>query len=136
MFPEIREQLVKDSYVGINASYRHKGVKGRARGYPSHNDRSIRYLCACFADIDYYKVGLTFNAAKKHVADRCDEGILPHPSLFVDSGRGMWLLWLLNEENNVDRACYGWPEKRILYTRINQAILEKLKDLGRGPGSA
>src|SRR5215472_291579 len=58
-FSQFRQQFLKDSFVGINADWRLAHGKGPC-GYPSHPTDGLRYLCACYVDLDYYKLGLEF----------------------------------------------------------------------------
>jgi len=55
-FPEFTDRLLRDSMVSINASY----CLSRRRtdlpcGPPAHRKDTLRYLCAGYVDIDYYK---------------------------------------------------------------------------------
>jgi len=52
-FPEFREQLLKDSYVSINAGWRlrRNGQDDATYGYPLHRTDRPRYLCAAYADL-------------------------------------------------------------------------------------
>jgi hypothetical protein len=54
-FPAFREQLEKDSYVSINADWRLRkhGPDGNAYGYPLHRCDSLRYINACYVDVDF-----------------------------------------------------------------------------------
>ena len=75
-FPQYREQLLKDSFVGINADWRLARGKG-PRGYPFHRTDGLRYLCACYVDLDCYKLGLQFGAVFAAVISYQDQGKIP-----------------------------------------------------------
>jgi len=64
-FPDFRDQLTKDSYVSINASYKTARRLNRAGtvGIPAHSTDNLRYLCACYSDLDFYKHNITFGEA-------------------------------------------------------------------------
>jgi len=61
-FPSFVDDLLKDSYVSMNAGYRlrRQGANGKAHGKPKHDTANLRYLCSCYTDIDYYKSGVDF----------------------------------------------------------------------------
>ena len=128
-FPQYREQLLKDSFVGINADWRLARGKGPC-GYPIHRTDSLRYLCACYVDLDYYKLGLQFGAVFGTIISYQDQGKIPPASIIVRSGRGMWLLWLLHDPKNPYQAQGAFPEKIDLYLRVERAIVDRLSDLG------
>ena len=128
-FPQYREQLLKDSFVAINADWRLARGKGRW-GYPFHRTDSLRYLCACYVDLDYYKLGLQFGTVFGAVISYQDQGKIPPASIIVRSGRGMWLLWLLHDPKKPYQAQGAFPEKIDLYLRVERAIVDRLSDLG------
>jgi hypothetical protein len=37
---------------------------------PAHKTETLRYLCACYCDIDCYKIGINCDAAIKFVSER------------------------------------------------------------------
>src|ERR1022692_2169377 len=98
-FPAFREQLLRDSYVGINADWRLRsyGSDGPAYGYPLHRSDQLRYINACYVDIDLHKLGLDVGAVIGRVINLQDSGQLPHASMIVRSGLGIWLLWMVHD---------------------------------------
>src|ERR1700683_3784398 len=54
-FPELQDRMLKDSYASLNASWRLRkyGPEGKAYGYPKHSTSELRYLCACYTDLDF-----------------------------------------------------------------------------------
>ena len=136
-FPEFQQRFLKDAYVGINAGYktRNRQDRGKPKGYPLHRTENLRYLCACYVDLDYYKSGASFYETVVGVLWAQDNQVIPHASIIVRSGRGMWLLWFLRDPDNPDQAAKAFPEKRDLYGQINRAIGQKLKGLGADPAA-
>lgn len=90
----------------------------------------LRYLCACYADLDFYKLGLSYGQVIGTIVDDQDKGIIPPVSIIVRSGRGLWLVWLLRDYKNPRIAPRAWPEKLRQYVRIQQKIHDHLAHLG------
>jgi hypothetical protein len=131
-FPAFREQLLKDAYVAINADYRvrRQGPEGAAYGYPLHRIDQLRYLCAAYADIDFYKLGLSWSEALGRVMKLEESGEIPAPSVIVKSGRGLWLLYMLHDPDDVASAPGAFPEKLEMYYRLQRHIVGRLAGVG------
>jgi hypothetical protein len=131
-FPAFRDRLMKDAYVGINADWRLRrhGADGRAYGYPLHQTDKLRYINAAYVDIDFHKLGLDLGTVIGRVVNLQESGQLPHASMFVRSGHGLWLLWLVQDVENPDVSQRAFPDKLELYSRIQNAIIERLLPLG------
>ena len=134
-FPEFREQLLKDAYVSINADWRLQryGKDGAAYGRPLHRTDRLRYLCAAYADLDYYRLGVNWGQALGKVVEMQEAGALPKASIIVKSGRGMWLIYLLHDPKDPTRAPGAFPEKLAQYFRLQKAIVERLAIVGADP---
>jgi len=89
LFPQFRDELLEDSFYSINAFHR-KGT-GKAG--------DIRAFNACFTDLDYYKRGVERGQAIGVLIMAQDRGIIPPPSMICDSGRGLWLFYLLVDDD-------------------------------------
>jgi hypothetical protein len=140
MFPEIVCELVRDSFMSINAAHRMaRGSRG-LRGRPDHKQKTLRYLCACYCDIDFYRKGLTCDEALAYVRELTEAGKLPAFSALVRSGQGVWLLWLLHDEKNNSQAHVGAYDDRPtihlqLHRKINQEIGRRLAPIGADPAA-
>ena len=143
LFPEFRQRLEKDGYVSVNASYcetnsltRSKASVQRGRDRDRyHSGKTLKYLCACYADIDYYNADLRFSEAYGYVLRAEEEGRIPRHSIAIDSGRGMWLLWLLRDERDPDHVHRGaWADSPLnhvlLYSGIQRKICTALSAIG------
>jgi hypothetical protein len=131
-FPLYRDQLLKDSYVGINADWRLRnyGAQGDAYGYPLHRSDRLRYINACYVDIDTYKLGLDVGTVIGRIINLQDSGQMPHAGMIVRSGQGLWLLWLIHDVEDLELSQRAFPDKLDIYARIQNAIIELLLPLG------
>ncbi len=97
-FQKIAPDLQHDSFFSINGMNR--GGWNPSRINPQfkgalRNGASVEYLTSCFVDIDCLNLGITVGTAIGQVIDASDQGQIPKPSIFVRSGNGLWLFWLL-----------------------------------------
>lgn len=126
--PRIMPYLVQDAYFTVNASYQAAPWKNSITGLPGGWCREIylRYLNACFVDLDCYKFGLQFGDAVNQVIKAQDANVIPPASIIVRSGRGLYLLWLLRGEGrNFERA---FPQTIPLYKDVLRAIRERIRE--------
>jgi hypothetical protein len=131
-FPLFRDQLLKDAFVGINSDWRLRkyGDHSDSYGYPLHRSNRLRHINACYVDIDHYKLGLDVGTVIGRVINLQDSGQLPHASMIVKSGNGLWLLWLVCDPREPDQSPGAFPDKLDLYSRIQESIIERLLPLG------
>jgi len=118
LFPSIRKSLVNDSYFGINSHYRNL-----KRG----NAGTLRYLNACFVDLDAYNVPPA--KALGRLMEEVGAFTIPAPSIFGLSGRGVWCFWLLRDPDDPELPQKAFPEKRLVFTRVQRAMYQRVKKL-------
>jgi hypothetical protein len=144
MFPEIRNHLLRDSFVSINAAHRaaRRSKPSALAGihHPLHRSETLRYLCACYCDLDFYKKGLTYPQALAALRSVIAEGQLPPFSFLVNSGRDLWAFWLLHDEADPAQAHTGAYADNpgnhlLLYQRIHREIGRRLAWLGADPAA-
>ena len=128
----------RDTYISINQSRRVqrggtlRSGKRIASGKPRHRTNTMRYLCAAYADLDFYNIGI----GDQDVISRLDllqgEGIVPPVSLLVHSGRGIWALWLLRHASAENEAVLVTQDGNELeaHSRVQQALYKRLAHLG------
>lgn len=127
--PSLAEHLKAKAFFSIN-------------GYPQGTKQlvaeQIRYLNACWVDIDFHKLGepeghIDYRLAETLARSAESLGAIPPASYFVSSGRGIWLLWLLNEPplptvSDVTSDVWQRAQGRIdLLRQINTVIGERLE---------
>jgi hypothetical protein len=136
--PGLGAELFKDSYFSVNGFYQPWQAKSPLIDFlcrVNRRERYLRYLNCCYCDLD---VGRTDEAhpknlpaikAKLRLSFMMDVGELPQASIIGFSGRGLYLLWLLHEENEPGEPVRAWDERLAIYKKINQAINLKLLKL-------
>lgn len=91
------------------------------------NERKVeclKRLNALYVDIDCYKMGLEKNNVLLELEDNYFNSIIPVPTFVIDSGRGLYLIWKLrNEDRN---ALPRW-------TKVQNFLIDTLKEFGADP---
>ncbi len=129
--------LTEDSYFSINSFYKSGGEKNL--NFPEleavlRKNKALRYLNACFVDIDCHHKGIDDDQAIDEVMRLQCEKTIPAASIIVQSGRGIWLLWLLvdveNEyaKNNISQRAF--EDKREHWANIQQELCGRFIDIG------
>jgi len=121
MLPQLREELERDAYFSVNAL----GLR-----LPRGKSKHLRYLNACYVDIDCYRQGLKPGAVMGRVMEAVGEQVIPSPSVFGFSGRGVWCFWLLRDVREPHLRQRAFPEKQFLYAKIQRELWRRLKHLG------
>lgn len=141
-FPAFIEQLEADSYFSANAPYIPRDPRtGKTR--PSRNparfnapravqgEDKLRYLNCCYVDLDIYnKAGLSPEVAFVRVLQLAADGAIPEPSIYLDSGRGLWPIWELRDNREPSQSVRAVPSTVAKFRSINRALAERLLDLG------
>jgi hypothetical protein len=132
MFPAFRGELMRDSYYTVNAFWKDNGRnrKWPNLGAPYRKTGGLRYLNACFADVDCYKVGLDHMQMCGILLSAQSKGYIPRVSLIVRSGCGVWLFWLLVDPRNPGTPPRAWREKVAQWSAIQKAIHDRLAVCG------
>lgn len=102
---------LKDTYVSINTFWNF-----------NRRQKNVRRLNAFFLDIDYYKVDKYKDLTTKEViADMRKKDMFNgfEPSFFVDSGRGFYIYYLIE---NCSKDCTK------IYKKIQNTLLKKFKE--------
>ena len=127
--PELLPYLFQDSYFTVNGFYRPQHWKNKHTGFDEvfRAEEGLRYLNACYADLDYYKSDppLKWPEAVARVLEAQEQGIIPPASIIARSGRGIYLFWLLvnHRAGGMQRA---FPQEVTLYKQIHKQIQRAL----------
>jgi hypothetical protein len=134
-FPEFRDELDRDGYYSLNAFYKPGSGTGMA-GLPRAFRRAsaARYLNCNFVDIDCHDGPFRFwDVVGRASLAFGDE--IPSPSIFVNSGRGVWLLWLLIDEPGSNLPPSAHVPRQLLWGAIQQELGRRLAHIGADPGA-
>lgn len=124
MLPGMVHELAKDAFFTLNTFWR----PGTAK------KEDVRWLESCFADLDCYKPpnSLTPATAIGHVLEYVERGRLPMPSVFVRSGQGLWLLWVLQDAKG--QPLRNYARNRRWWEALQAALATRVP--GMGPDSS
>lgn len=93
---------------------------------PERTMDSLRYLNALYVDIDCYKFNLRKESVLFFLENDYFNHSIPVPSLIVDSGRGLYLIWLIESV----------PSKAFtLWKAMQDYLYNQLKDFGADRGA-
>jgi hypothetical protein len=129
-----RNALRQDAYFSINGLWHYvlngAGIpKPFIKGVFTRKAAHVRYLNACYSDVDCYKKGLTPTAALIKIGRLIQDGTLPPPSFGLQS-RGLWLFWLLRAEKDPARPPRTGSRNLVAYNEIQKRIRRILADVG------
>lgn len=134
-FDRVAPKLDTGGFFSINGFYRTGfGDSQHCPGLksPTTKSKHLRYLNATAADIDCYKLDISPGEALGRMVDLEDSGELPPVSMYIRSGRGVWALWLLEDEDTGVPPRY-WPESAKTYAGIQRRINEIVAPIGGDP---
>lgn len=158
MFPSMVNHLYVNGMFTINSMARAARYKNKITGLPDVlrkepkvnkygkfllDDKGkiverghLRYMNACYVDLDVGREYdpdpakmITWRDAMAAAGNLMDAGLLPQASIFARSGRGVYLFWILRDDNNPNLPPRFWPEKLQLYKMVNRAINARTKHL-------
>lgn len=154
--PLFASDIVADSYFTVNGLKSDREIWERdPEGNPIRERKSkitglsmcrkkkqdIRYLNACYAEIDFYKVDdpgkpgskITLAQAFSTVYAATIERSIPIPTMIASSGRGLYLFWFLRDFNKPGQPALVTPETADLYDAVNKRINRVFAPLGADP---
>lgn len=108
-----------DQYISMQTFLSKKG------GKPTRSRECVKRINAFYVDIDCYKVGLTKGQVITALQEEYYGKIIPTPTFVIDSGRGLYLVWkLANEDKNAQSR----------WERVENFLVNKLEMLGADCG--
>ena len=128
----VQQQFDENSYFTINSFYRpgstYSPDAGRYLLRPKRDKEWIKQINAAWVDLDYYKRGLTKGAVVGKIIDATEANLIPMPTMLRDSGRGLWVLWALDN-------CGGYEDKRNFWAAVQRKLHTTFTSLGSDPKS-
>lgn len=121
--------IVKASYFDVNNCYVSMNTFFRTKDLDTQTGRDVAHLKrlnALYVDIDCYAVGLSKNEVLMRLEDEFFETVIPVPTFVIDSGRGIYLIWKLRNEDR--KALPRW-------TSVEEYLVDSLKALGADSAS-
>lgn len=136
VFPEfIAPHVDEESYFSVNSMFLSKSRQAfRSSVDPSFPNAQwggdmLRWLTASYIDLDCYSMGLSIGQCVGMVIDAQDRGAIPPASIITRSGRGVWLFWLLRDDEG-NGPVRAWPEAVSTYRRIERQLHRMFFKLG------
>jgi len=111
---------MKDCYISQNSFLRPKTQDKPNGGRLTTN---LKHLNALYVDIDCYKKGYTQEEVLFILENDYFGHVIPEPTFVVNSGRGLYLLWRINEDRN---ALPRWK-------KVEDYLIEQCAELGADP---
>lgn len=108
---------VENAFISMNTFYRTADLRQDTGRDVAH----IKRLNACYADLDYYKLGLSQQEVLQRVHFLVAAGVIPEPTFIINSGQGIYLIWKLRNEDK--KALPRWQ-------RVQAYLIDALKELG------
>lgn len=117
-------QTEKDFYCSVNTLY----APGR------HSGKYVTKLNALIVDLDYYNVPELKGLSAEQVIGLLEgEKDYPEPSFYIDSGRGLYIIWLLENTYATTASKKYWKaiEKTLISAFSDYGADEKVHDIAR-----
>ena len=80
------ENKPEDLYFTLNSFYK-----------PQRKEENLRYMNCLFVDLDFYKFNLSKTEVIKEIDLLVKKNEIPKPSMLIDSGRGMYIIWKIKQ---------------------------------------
>lgn len=99
---------VENMFMTLNTFYK-----------PWRKIENVKELSALYLDIDYYNTEYTKEQVLTAIDDKaaCDE--IPHPSLVIDSGRGLYIIWHIKKLHYTSLPVWKSVQE-FLYSQFKQ----------------
>ena len=137
LFDQMISDLETDSFFTVHGMYRGAFWKNR-KGYKDGNGKplpngyresaGVRWLTANFVDLDCNKLGLEPGTVIGEVIRLQDAGEIPPASVITRSGNGVWLFWILSDDNG--KPIRGRDSVIVKWSRVQAAILGRFARFG------
>lgn len=135
-FPQLLPTFETDSYFSVNGMFRgghgvspHAAELGLPRAH--RNNDSIRWITSCFVDLDCHALGIDVGTAVGTIINAQDAGTIPPASMLCRSGRGLWVFWFLqSDDENKAEPVAAFPEKIRTWCNVQCAVTRLFSTIG------
>jgi DNA-binding CsgD family transcriptional regulator len=103
----------QDAYMGMN-------TVGYIEGTLARDTKHIKRLKWLYMDLDTYKTAFNKQQIIMDLEENYYRRIIPEPTYVIDSGRGLYLLWRINEN----------PKAAPRWKKVQNYLYSVLKDFG------
>lgn len=114
-----------NQYMTLNTFYVRKGQR------PSRDFESIKRINALYVDIDCYKIGMSKEQVISCLHDEYFGSKIPYPTFIIDSGRGLYIIWKLRNEDRNASSKWKIVEQFLLNALIPLGADNAVCDLPR-----
>lgn len=131
-FPSIIEELSEDGYFMPNTVGQVGSVSKRTGyPYPIPKNRNVKYLNANFVDIDCHVLNIPWTTAMAVLLQYADQDVVPMPSFIARSGRGLYGLWVLRDEDDQGAApLANYKDNRERWRAIETGLIKRMENIG------
>jgi len=116
--PAVFDEALTDCYASLSLYYKEWRCAS-----------TVRWIPACFLDLDCYKQGYRAENVPAHLVEVCRIEGIPEPTEITYTGRGLLVRWALDE------PLRAWPEKVALWDQVQAALCRVFAPLGADDGA-
>ncbi len=118
IFSDVLDGQAQDRYITLNTFCKKKTSP------LSRKVENSKRLNAFYVDIDCYKMGLSQDAVIYELTNNLNDYAIPHWTFLMKSGRGVYVIWKLrNEDGYIDAVKNKWKV-------VEDYLCNQLSDLG------
>lgn len=124
----ICEKSKEDLWFGLNACTQGKRNTGHKLRHPLRKLAQIKHLNAVCIDLDVGRpdgppeAQMSQQEALQAVYDAVIDGIIPMPTFYVYSGRGLYIVWMLHDKNDPSKKPETTDETRASYGKVSEKL--------------
>ncbi|RYF51064.1 MAG: hypothetical protein EOO38_04145, partial [Cytophagaceae bacterium] len=124
----ICEKSKENLWFGLNACSQGKGKTAHKLRYQLRTLPQIKHLNAVCIDLDVGRpdgppeAQMSQQEALQAVCDAVIDGIVPTPTFYVYSGRGLYIVWMLHDENDPSKKPKATDETRTSYGKVSEKL--------------
>lgn len=123
-FNVAERQIYRNRYYGVEDCYMSQNTfmspKNKSKPSSGRLVTNLKHLYSLYVDIDCYKAGMTQEQTLLALEADYFGKKIPFPTFVINSGRGVYLIWRIDEDRN---ALPRWQ-------KVEKYLIDQCKDLG------